>query len=66
VLIVSHGVTLVTHLVVRGRAPSRSLPNASVTVLRSSTDGDVVDRVGWDPSGRAVPGVELAPRDATN
>ncbi|MBU4336363.1 MAG: hypothetical protein KJ548_07300, partial [Actinobacteria bacterium] len=55
-------VTLLTHLTQRGIEPATSLPNASVTVVRSGPDGHEVVRFGWDPSGLAVPGQELAGR----
>jgi probable phosphoglycerate mutase len=64
VLVVSHGVTLLTHLTQRGIEPATSLPNASVTVVRSGPDGHEVVRFGWDPSGLAVPGQDLAVRAA--
>lgn len=60
VLVVSHGVTLLTHLTQQGLEPPTSLPNASVTVLTSGDGGLELVRFGWDPSGRAVPGQPLA------
>jgi probable phosphoglycerate mutase len=59
VLVVSHGVTLLTHLWLRGLPVDRSLPNASVSVVEHRPDGDLARRLGWDPSGRATPGVDL-------
>ncbi|MCV2393724.1 histidine phosphatase family protein [Actinotalea sp. M2MS4P-6] len=63
VLVVSHGMTLMTYLALNGQFPRRALGNASVTIMRIWSDGTrSIEVVGHDPSGEGVAEPEIPRR----